>query len=140
MKGNWGEFGLILALLIIIKVLKWFTLKKYFFLTNWVSINVNPSHFKTTIQNFLLVSHPCQDLHRKYSESQSGLAVPIQFYLISHGQYFYPFVSVLFGLLHMTMGVARHPDPLLGKIFEIDHENPLHRKKSLKLTTGQTRV
>jgi hypothetical protein len=28
----------------------------------------------------------------------------------------------------------------LGKIFEIDHENPLHRKKSLKLTTGQTRV
>jgi hypothetical protein len=38
------------------------------------------------------------------------------------------------------MGVARgsgnanDPLPLLGKIFEIDQENPLHRKTSLKLT------
>jgi hypothetical protein len=38
----------------------------------------------------------------------------------------------------INMGIAKgnrgmQTSPLLGKIFEIDRENPLHRKKSLKL-------
>jgi hypothetical protein len=45
--------------------------------------------------------------------------------------------TIWLGLALQSMGVARggmRTTPLLGNIFEIDRENPLHRSKSMKLT------